>query len=336
MRKLALAVMSFSLILIGAALQPAPVQAAPIILKMTCDSPVGLATDIGAREFKRLVEERSKGKYRIDQFLGQSFGSPESVYQALMLGSVHFNLQTTSQVASMTPSFQLFDCPGVFPSEAAFEHIIRGEVGKALLPELSDKRVTFLGFTCVLPRVVWTRMPCKNLGELQKKKIRTTTSKIHIATINNLGMTAVPMPWPETFTALQQGVVDGHDSTIVSCAPQHIAEVAPYVVESEHLAYSEAFEVPTKWWNKLSEEDRVMFQSCVDDTIVMIRKIHDEKDRKEARQSVIDQGAKIITLSSAEKAEWFKLNKDTYKDFPAIKPAWIKMIQDELKTAGLE
>lgn len=335
MRKLASLAMAFCLTLTGASIIPSQAQAEPIVLKMTCDSPVGLATDIGAREFKRLVEERSKGKYRVDQFLGQSFGSPESIYQALMLGSVHFNLQTTSQLSSMTPSLQLFDCPGIFPSEAAFEHIIRGEVGKKLLPELSDKRVTFLGFTCVMPRVVWTRMPCKNLDELQKKKIRTTSSKMHIATINNLGMTAVPMPWPETFTALQQGVVDGHDSTIISCAPQRITEVAPYVVESEHLAFSEAFEVATRWWNKLSAEDRAMFQSCVDDSIAMIRKIHDEKDKAECRQSVIDQGAKIITLTPEEKKEWFNRNKDTYKEFPAVKPEWITMIQDELKTAGI-
>lgn len=336
MCKLVSLAMAFCLTVAGATFIPVQAQASPIVLKMACDSPVGLATDIGAREFKRLVEERSKGKYRVDQFLGQSFGSPESVYQALMLGSIHFNLQTTSQLASMTPSIQLFDCPGVFPSEAAFEHIIRGEVGKALLSELSDNKVTFLGFTCVMPRVVWTRMPCKNLDELHKKKIRTTTSKIHIATINNLGMTAVPMPWPETFTALQQGVVDGHDSTIVSCAPQRIAEVAPYVVESEHLAFSEGFEVATRWWNKLSAEDKAMFQSCIDDSIAMIRKIHDEKDRIEARQSVIDQGAKIITLSPEEKSEWFNRNKETYKDFPAVKPKWIKMIRDELQAAGLE
>ena len=334
MRKLASLALAFSLALVGTAFAP-QAQAAPIVLKMTVDSPVGLATDIGAREFKRMVEERSKGKYRIDQFLGQSFGSPESIYQALMMGSVHINVQTTSQLSSLTPSMQLFDCPGVFPSEAAFEHIIRGEVGKKLLPALSDKRVTFLGFTCVMPRVVWTRMPCKNLDELQNKKIRTTSGKMHIATINNLGMTAVPMPWPETFTALQQGVVDGHDSTIISCAPQRITEVAPYVVESDHLAFSEAFQVATKWWNKLPAEDRAMFQSCVDDTLTMIRKIHDEKDKTECRKSVIEQGAKIITPTNEEKLEWFARNKETYKKFPAVKAEWITMIQDELKAAGL-
>ena len=74
----------------------------------------------------------------------------------------------------------------------------------------------------------------------------------------------------------------------------------------------------------------------MDDSIAIILKIHDEKDKAECRQSVIDQGAKIITLSPEEKREWFNRNKDTYKDFPAVKPEWIKMIRDELQSVGLE
>jgi len=49
-----------------------------------------------------------------------------------------------------------------------------------------------------------------NHGKIkQKKKLRTPGSQLFIETLNAMGATATPLPWGETFSALEQGVVDG-------------------------------------------------------------------------------------------------------------------------------
>lgn len=333
MRKLASLALAFCLALTGTALFTPQAHAAPTVLKMTCDSPVGMATDKGARLFKKLVEERSNGKYRVDQFLGQSFGSPESVYQSMMMGSIQIVIQTTSQLSSLETALQLFDCPGLFPDVESFEKVLSGKTGEALLAAMSNKKITMHGFTVPLPRVIWTRTPAAGLDELQHRKIRTTSGKMHIAAVKNLGMTPVPMAWSEVFTSLQQGVIDGQDTSIISGVPQHLAEVSPYIVASDYIIFSEVFATSTKWWNKLSDEDKAMFKSCIQDSIAAMRDQH-RIDAAKAVDEVKKQGATVVMPSAAERKVWFEKSKDLYKEFKTIKPEWVDMIRAELKALG--
>lgn len=312
---------------------PPPAAAAPQVLKLACDSPVGLATDRGVKLFKQLVEERSHGKYRVDIFDGQSFGSPETVYQALMFGSLHFVSETTSQLSSMVPALQLFDCPGIFPDSEAAEAIIRGPVGEQLLKDMSDKNILFHGFTRPLARVIWTRTPAADLADLKGRKIRTTSGKMHIAAVKALGMTPIPMAWSEIFTSLQQGVVDGQDTAIALGARQNLAEVSPYIVESDYIIFSEVMATGTKWWNKLSEEDKAMFSSCMKDMFAHIQEGH-RADMEQARGMIEKQGGHIVTPDEQEKRKWFAETRNLYKEFDTIKPEWVNSIHAALRDMG--
>src|SRR3546814_14855340 len=79
-----------------------------------------------------------------------------------------------------------------------------------MFKELAKKKVIGLGFSeAGFRNVINNVRPVKAPADLKGMKLRVQPSDMFLDSFRDLGANPVPMPWSDTFTAVQQGTVDG-------------------------------------------------------------------------------------------------------------------------------
>ena len=80
-----------------------------------------------------------------------------------------------------------------------------------------------------------SKHPVKTMADLEDIVVRVPKNEIMIDTYNAWGNNPTPMAWSETFTALQQGVVDGQDTPYITIHAMKFYEVQKYITNLRYL-----------------------------------------------------------------------------------------------------
>ena len=94
-------------------------SAQTITLRMGHDQPVGSMYDEGHKMFKKLVEERSKGRIKADVFPAAQLGSEVAMVEGVRLGSIDVICANAPNAAAFVPELGLFSVAYLFKDIAA-------------------------------------------------------------------------------------------------------------------------------------------------------------------------------------------------------------------------
>ena len=143
-------------------LPAAHAQAAPTVVKIALTQPTGHpTTDLIRGQFKKTIEEKTNGRFRIDVFDNYSFGNFEAVVQGLQFGMLQFAQESPSNLSIYDPKLLIFDLPYLMPDYDAVNILLDGKVVRRAdhLVDVADGlwRQTFrlfLGLDAVYPPAV--------------------------------------------------------------------------------------------------------------------------------------------------------------------------------------
>jgi len=97
-------------------------------------------------------------------------------------------------------------------------------------------------------------------ADLKGVKYRVMKTPVYISMFQSLGANAVPMPWGEVFSAVQQKVVDGLEIPIPVIYANKFYEVTKYLSLTGHTYSPLVIMVSDATWKrKLSDADREAF-----------------------------------------------------------------------------
>src|SRR5437773_5906299 len=119
----------------------------PIVIKFSHvaapDTPKGQA----ANAFKKFVEERTKGKVKVEVYPNSMLYKDAEELEALQLGAVQMLAPVPGKFGPVgLPEFEAFDLPYLFPDIDAVHKVCNGPVGTALLKKLEAKGLVGLAF----------------------------------------------------------------------------------------------------------------------------------------------------------------------------------------------
>ncbi|WP_294484916.1 TRAP transporter substrate-binding protein [uncultured Mailhella sp.] len=305
------------LCLLTALIGTSPAQAAPIPVKITTHATTSMAICRSLETMKKYVEEKTNGKYRIDIYDQFKLGTMESAYQGMQLGMVHFLVEGPSNLSNFMPIFSMFDLGYIFPDADTADEVLSGPVGKKILAAAANKAVTPLTFIRYSNRNIYLNKPVHSLADLKGVKVRASSSPVHIAVLKAMGLNPTPMPGSEVYTGLQQGVIDGVDVDITYLVKGKWDEVCKSVVFTQHTYLPQVIYTSTRWWNKLPEADRVIFQEALDLYVQEQRK-NILEDEAECMQAIKDKNLSVYTPTPEEMAALKKNTSEIYKEFPKI------------------
>jgi TRAP-type C4-dicarboxylate transport system substrate-binding protein len=111
------------------------------------------------------------------------------------------------------------------------------------------------------------RRPVTKLEDIKGLKLRVLQSPIYIDLWNTLGANAVAMPFPEVYTALEQGVVDGQENPYAAIASAKLEEVQKYLSLTRHVYFVAVAIFSKRVWDKLNDDERKLLQEAASEAV---------------------------------------------------------------------
>lgn len=191
---------------------------------------------IGAREFKKALEEKVGDRVDVQLFPNRAIGDERPLVDGMRLGTVDMGIITNAVIAQIEPAFQLNDLPFLFGSEAQAHRVLDGAVGNDLKQRLERRGIIALGFMeGGFRHMINNVRPITRPEDVRGIKFRVLQSPIFIEMYRSLGGNAVPMAWGETFTAVQQGAIDGLEIPLGVIDQNKYYEVTKYLSLTGHI-----------------------------------------------------------------------------------------------------
>jgi TRAP-type transport system periplasmic protein len=191
---------------------------------------------VGARAFKAALEQRVGERLDVQLFPNRALGDERPMLDGMRLGTVDMGVITNAVIAQVEPAFQLCDMPFLFGSEEQGHRVLDGAIGQQLKARLEARGVVPLGYMeGGFRHMINNVRPITRPEDLRGIKFRVLQSPIYIEMYRALGGNAVPMAWGETFTAVQQGAIDGLEIPLGVIDQNKYYEVTKYLSLTGHI-----------------------------------------------------------------------------------------------------
>lgn len=239
-----------------------PAMAAEIVMKYHHDLPEDSAQHKGAVKFKELVESRTGGRLKVQIFANNALGDDVQATQQMQFGAIQGGTIPTAKLSSFERSLQLADLPFLFPSAKIAYEIFDSEIGDELLRKLANVGLQGISFW----ESGFKQLTCNHKvtfpSDLKGRKVRVMESPMLISQFRVLGAMPIPIAFAETYTALQQGVVECQENPIVSIAKMKFFEVQKYMMISNHGYLGTVLLFSKKWYDGLDPQiQKILIQS---------------------------------------------------------------------------
>ncbi|WP_372833274.1 TRAP transporter substrate-binding protein [Puniceibacterium confluentis] len=193
--------------------------------------------------FKNYVEAASNGAIAVELFIGTQLcsGGAECL-QGVADGSIDVFVTTSGGAAGIFPYVQVLDLPYLMSGDRIAEHVLSGDFTRTMrdmaLASSGDAiRIMTIGNTGGWRNFANTQRRVTKPEDLQGLKIRTVVADLPQELVKALGASPTPISWPELFTSLQTGVVEGSKNGITDIMNMKFPEAGLQYLTLDGHAY---------------------------------------------------------------------------------------------------
>ncbi|WP_198650009.1 TRAP transporter substrate-binding protein [Zobellella maritima] len=278
-------------------------------MKLGMGDPLDSDQGAYASRFKDLVEYYSAGDIKVTLYPNGAIGSETEMVQNARLGSLDMALVGIGNVTPFSKELGVLTMPYVIKNSSDAVKITTGQLGDHW-NQLAQKQVgvNILGWTYSNFRhLTNSKRPVKNLEDVKGLKVRVPQNPIMLASWEAWGANPIAMAWTETFTALQQQVVDGQDNPYIVNNTMKFYEIQDYVTEIHHQYSLQPLLIGKRTFDKMSDEERnILTRAGLEAQQHALMFQISEADK--AKQNMIDNGVEVFTLEDEDK--WIALAKE--------------------------
>lgn len=287
----------------------------PIVIKFSHVVAINTPKGKGAEEFKKLAEERSKGRVKVEVYPNSSLFKDGEEMEALQLGSVQMLAPSLAKFGPLgVRDFEVFDLPYMFDNYADLHKVTQGPVGAALFKKLEPKGIVGLAYWDNGFKDMSANKPLREVADYKGLKMRIQSSKVLGDQMKALGAIPQVMAFSEVYQALQTGVVDGTENPPSNFYTQKMNEVQKYLALTNHGYLGYAVIANKKFWDGLPADIRTILEGAMKDATNYANDIA-KKENEDALEGVRKAGkTEIITLTAAQKSAMKQALMVVHKD----------------------
>jgi TRAP-type transport system periplasmic protein len=227
-----------------------------ISISVAQNSHQGVAIDTFAKE----VETRTQGRIKIQPFYAGALGGERESIEAVQLGTQELTFSSTGPVPNFVPDARILDIPFLFRDKAHARAVLDGAIGQEMLTKFDSKGFKALAWGENGVRHMTNSKRAVNApDDLKGLKMRTMENPVHIAAYKGFGIVTTPMAFPEVFTALQQGTVDGQENPLSVIMAAKFSQVQKHLSLTGHVYSPAIFLMNKASFDKLSAADKTAF-----------------------------------------------------------------------------
>ena len=279
--------------------------------KMGHIRPDGMPEDLASRELADRVRELTQGKLQITVYPSSQLGDWTVVQQRISMGAVEMALQPQDSQVDKRLSILFF--PYLFTS---LEQVKRNMEPNS--PFRKEVEALFMKQR-ILPLAFWPSffggIGLKTLPDIWDRpkaskgmKIRVPNDPSFVTNVQAMGYLATPIPFSDTFPALQTGIVDGLIGTGVVGYYSNFRDLIKYYLPlNDHLEIYTVM-VSLDAYEKLDEDTRTKLRQAGSE---MEKKRYQtfHTDEENYRKKLEEAGIKIMPVTDAIIAKFAEVAK---------------------------
>ncbi|WP_456447908.1 TRAP transporter substrate-binding protein [Thiolapillus sp.] len=272
-------------------------------------TPKGKAADL----FARMVNERMKGRVKVEVFPNSQLYNDNKVMEAMRLSDSKTTgimaAPSLSKFVKFSRTIQAFDIPYLFNDINDVHKLVDSPIMDKMTKPLERKGLKALSLWDNGMKVFSIRgdKPLRKVpDDFKGKKFRIQSSEVHAAMIKALGGVPQKLPFKEVYQALSQGVVDGQENAWSNVYSKKFYEVQDYITVSNHSYLGYMVVVSAEFWNNLPDDIRKELTAIMAEATKANRRFAAEADSGDRARIEAAGKAKVVELTPEELAQWRK------------------------------
>ncbi len=288
-----------------------------LVLKFAHITPTTFPYQDGAVRFKEVAERLSGGRIEVQVFPAAQLGGERDIEEGIRLGTIHLGIGAGA-LAGFAPVYNIVELPFLIRNQDHMVRVADGPAGQMLarrIEEQSGFRV--LGFWSTGDSGIQTvKAPVRTPADLKGAKIRVMENPALIESTRALGANPTPLPFPEVYTSLKQGVVEGAHLDYTALWTTKVYEAVKYVSEPgfHFLAEPRPLIVSARFFDGLPRETQEVIRKAAAEATAHERAVFRER-QQQAIQELRARGLQFARLDEKAFLE-------------AIRPVWRKVARD--------
>lgn len=278
---------------------------------------VGEAAD----EFARLIKERTDGRISIAVFPAGQLGGDEAIGRDLKRGSLDLAFVNPNSLVGLDPLFDFHILPYIATDYETADRIFYspdGVIQRTLNETLERNGMKALGyFENDFRTISNSEREVTELSDLDGLKLRVVPSQSLKMFFEKADVNVVILPFPELFTALQQGTVDGQENGVILTHLAQFFETQPYVTITNHSYVMSTITASQKLMGRLSDKDRALFMETAME--VGQRQVDANRAMSETAIAKMEEaGVKITRLAPEAMSEFQELGMQVWEELAPV------------------
>lgn len=216
------------------------------------------------------VWEKSKGRLYVDFRPLAQLGGEKDVIGKLKLGAVQGMLCSSVASVNVADRLGLVNLPFVVDS---YEKLEKFRANKELFKEYGapalEQGILVADFTGYGGYGWATKTPVKSLDDARKVNFRIAQAPVNADIYKAWGLKFTVMPWPDVPQALQTGVIDGLDHTIMVCSITKKFDFAPNFTRLDYAQGLYIHLMNKKWLDSLPTElQKILLDTIAEESAI--------------------------------------------------------------------
>ena len=230
-------------------------------------------------------------------------------------------------IAEYVPDYDAVTGPMLYANMAEYLAMTKTKLVQDLNVKAAKQGIHILSLDYVFGfRSMMTNKVIAKPADMKGLKIRVPESKVYAYTLEALGATPIAMPYTETYSAIQQKVIDGVEGSISTYwGTKQYENVKNYSLTNHILAVS-GIAMSESYWKKLTKEQQ---QILTEEFAKGAKDLYDVTMAKEGEmlKKLEGVGVKVNTVDTPA---FSKACAPVYDKFPKWTPGIFDKIQAEL------
>ena len=294
-----------------------------LALKFAHITPTSFPYQDGALKFKEAAERLSGGRIEVQVYPAAQLGGERDIEEGIRLGTIHLGIGAGA-LAGFAPIYNIVELPFLIRNQDHMVRVADGPAGQLLAKRIEEQSgFRVLGFWSTGDSGIQTvKAAVRTPADLKGAKIRVMENSALIESTRALGANPTPLPFPEVYTSLKQGVVEGAHLDYTALYTAKVFEAVKFISEPgfHFLSEPRPLIMSAKFFDGLPRETRDILRKAAAEATAHERAVFRERQEK------------AIQELRARGLQFSKLDEKAFLD--AIRPVWQKIAR-ELKAEDL-
>ncbi|UOF92525.1 DctP family TRAP transporter solute-binding subunit [Fodinisporobacter ferrooxydans] len=289
------------------------------------NTPKGLA----AKMFAHLVNQKTKGRVKVELFPDGSLYNEFDEIDALKQGNVQMIAPSFSIISNQIPEWMVMDLPFAFPNDQAVQAAFHGAIGQELLQTLQSKNMIGMAFWGNgFRQITNDKRPIIQPKDFNGINFRIEQSKVMEDKFRLMHANTTAVPFNQLFQKLESGTVDGEENSISNIYSKKLYQFQNYITicNESYLGYVVLFN--QTFWNRIPKDLQNDISEALQETTAWENEEAIQLNQEQWNMLKNIPGLNVHELTPAEKKQWMAVWNPIYDQY---KPIFGKQMIEQIR-----